>query len=82
MARGDSDKALVKALNQVKHFGNEGRYAKASRGLAQAVSGRRGALEPTEEVVAQLNSSTRRLRTHPTNHQISHLNICPSTATN
>ena len=50
----DSDKALVKALNQVKHFGNEGRYAKASRGLAQAVSGRRGALEPTEEVVAQL----------------------------
>ena len=52
--QGDSDKALVKALNQVKHFGNEGRYAKASRGLAQAVSGRRGALEPTEEVVAQL----------------------------
>jgi hypothetical protein len=45
---------VERAINQVKHFAGEGRYSKASQRLEQAVEGRRGALEPTEEVIAQL----------------------------
>jgi len=45
---------IKKAIAQCKFFAGEGRYHKASQRLSQAVSGKDGALDPTEDVISKL----------------------------